>query len=175
MPLSYPLHIYGLTGLTAYFGLLDIGQPKAGETVVISGAAGATGSTVGQIAKLKGCRVIGIAGGQAKCQWLIDELGYDAVIDYKSESVDERLQELCKNSIDVFFDNVGGDILDSALVNMANRGRIVLCGGISSGYQVQEVTAGTEKLYAAGDSPLLIWKVLLCSTMSTATRRPQSS
>ena len=81
MPLSYPLHIYGLTGLTAYFGLLDIGQPKAGETVVISGAAGATGSTVGQIAKLKGCRVIGIAGGQAKCQWLIDELGYDAVID----------------------------------------------------------------------------------------------
>ena len=144
MPLSYPLHIYGLTGLTAYFGLLDIGQPKAGETVLISGAAGATGSTVGQIAKLKGCRVIGIAGGQAKCQWLIDELGYDAVIDYKSESVDERLQELCKNSIDVFFDNVGGDILDSALVNMANRGRIVLCGGISSGYQVQELPPGPK-------------------------------
>ena len=121
IPISYPLHIFGLTGLTAYFGLLDIGLPKAGETVLISGAAGATGSTVGQIAKLLGCRVIGIAGGQAKCQWLLDELGYDAVIDYKSDSVGERLQELCKNSIDLFFDNVGGEILDHALVNMANN------------------------------------------------------
>lgn len=144
MPISYPLHIYGLTGLTAYFGLLDIGKPKAGDTVVISGAAGATGSTVGQLAKLMGCRVIGIAGGQAKCQWLMDELGYDAVIDYKSESVDERLQALCNNSIDIFFDNVGGEILDAALVNMANHARIVLCGGIASGYQTNALPPGPK-------------------------------
>ena len=144
IPISYPLHIFGLTGLTAYFGLLDLGLPKAGETVLISGAAGATGSTVGQIAKLLGCRVIGIAGGEAKCQWLIDELGYDAVIDYKSDSVGERLQELCKNSVDLFFDNVGGEILDHALVNMAKNGRIVLCGGISSGYQVKELPPGPK-------------------------------
>lgn len=141
-PLSYPLHIFGLTGFTAYFGFLDIALPKRGETVVISGAAGATGSTVGQIAKLKGCRVIGIAGGQAKCQWLIDELGYDAAIDYKSESVDERLTALCHHSIDVFFDNVGGAVLDSALTQMSNNGRIVLCGGISSGYQTSDLPPG---------------------------------
>jgi hypothetical protein len=143
-PISYPLHIYGLTGLTAYFGFLEIGQPKAGDTVLVSGAAGATGSTVGQMAKMMGCRVIGIAGGQAKCQWLMDELGYDAVIDYKSESVEERLQELCNNSVDIFFDNVGGPILDHALVNMVNNGRIVLCGGISSGYQVKELPPGPK-------------------------------
>jgi NADPH-dependent curcumin reductase CurA len=143
-PISYPLHIYGLTGLTAYFGFLEIGQPKAGDTVLVSGAAGATGSTVGQIAKMMGCRVIGIAGGQAKCQWLMDELGYDAVIDYKSESVEERLEELCNNSVDIFFDNVGGPILDHALVNMVNNGRIVLCGGISSGYQVKELPPGPK-------------------------------
>ena len=144
MPIAYPLHIYGLTGLTAYFGLLDIGKPKAGDTVVISGAAGATGSTVGQIAKLMGCRVIGIAGGPAKCQWLIDELGYDAVIDYKSESVDARMKELCKNSINIYFDNVGGEILDSALVNLANHARVVLCGGISSGYQTKALPPGPK-------------------------------
>ena len=144
MPISYPLHIYGLTGLTAYFGLLDIGKPKSGDTVVISGAAGATGSTVGQIAKLKGCHVIGIAGGQTKCQWLMDELGYDAVIDYKSESVDERMKALCKNSINVFFDNVGGEILDSALVNLSNYARVVLCGGISSGYQTKALPPGPK-------------------------------
>jgi len=144
VPISYPLHIYGLTGMTAYFGLFDIGKPKAGDTVVISGAAGATGSTVGQIAKLMGCQVIGIAGGQAKCQWLIDELGYDAVIDYKSESVDERMRELCKNSINVFFDNVGGEILDLALVNLANHARVVLCGGISSGYQTAALPPGPK-------------------------------
>lgn len=112
--------------------------------MVISGAAGATGSTVGQIAKLMGCRVIGIAGGPAKCQWLIDELGYDAVIDYKSESVDERMKELCKNSIDIYFDNVGGDILDSALVNLSNHARVVLCGGISSGYQTKALPPGPK-------------------------------
>jgi len=143
-PISYTLHIYGLTGLTAYFGFLEIGRPKAGDTVLVSGAAGATGSTVGQMAKLMGCKVIGIAGGQAKCQWLIDELGYDAVIDYKSESVADRLQELCNNSVDIFFDNVGGPILDEALVNMVNNGRIVLCGGISSGYQVKELPPGPK-------------------------------
>lgn len=142
VPISYPLHIYGLTGLTAYFGFLELGQPEAGDTVVISGAAGATGSTVGQIAKLLGCRVIGIAGGAAKCQWLLDELAFDAAIDYKSESVSERLSELCKNSINVFYDNVGGEILDAALVNIANHARVVLCGGISSGYRGTELPPG---------------------------------
>ncbi len=144
IPMSYPLHIYGLTGLTAYFGLLELGRPRAGDTVVISGAAGATGSTAGQIAKLLGCRVIGIAGGQAKCQWLTDELGFDAAIDYKSESVDQRLNSLCKNAINVFYDNVGGPILDAALVNLANHARVVLCGGIASGYQASELPPGPK-------------------------------
>lgn len=143
-PIAYPLHIYGLTGLSAYFGFVEIGQAKAGDTVVISGAAGATGSTVGQIAKSLGCKVIGIAGGQKKCQWLLDDLGFDAVIDYKSESINDRLLELCANSIDVFFDNVGGEILDSVLLNIAQNARIVLCGGISSGYQVSELPPGPK-------------------------------
>ena len=144
VPISYPLHIYGLTGLTAYFGFLEIGLPKKGDTVVISGAAGATGSVVGQIAKILGCRVIGIAGGEAKCRWLSDELGYDDVIDYRSENVGERLSSICKNSIDIFFDNVGGEILDTVLLNLANKARVVLCGGISSGYQISGLPPGPK-------------------------------
>ncbi len=129
-----------------------------------------------RLPSLMGCRVIGIAGGQAKCQWLIDELGYDAVIDYKSESVDARMQELCKNSIDMFFDNVGGEILDSALVNMANQqGAVCSVVVFPVAIRTRSSAAGTEKLYAAGDSPLLIWKALLCSTMWTRYPRPQSS
>jgi len=131
MPITLPLHVLGLTGLTAYFGMLDIGQPKSGDTVVVSGAAGATGSIAGQIARIKGARVIGIAGGPAKCSWLSDEARFDAVIDYKSENVAERLRELCPDGIDIYFDNVGGDILDSALALLAMRARVVLCGGIS--------------------------------------------
>jgi len=129
-PPETALSLFGLTGLTAYFGLLDVGRPKAGETVVVSGAAGATGNAVGQIAKIKGCRVVGIAGGPEKCAWLKNELGFDEVIDYRSENVGERLRELCPKGIDVYFDNVGGDILDAALANLAMRGRVVLCGAI---------------------------------------------
>lgn len=125
------MSVLGLTGITAYFGLLEVGRPQPGETVVVSGAAGATGSVVGQIAKIKGCRVIGIAGGAEKCAWLTKEAGFDAAIDYKSERVDRRLAELCPKGIDVFFDNVGGEILDAALGNLGMRGRVVLCGAIA--------------------------------------------
>jgi NADPH-dependent curcumin reductase CurA len=132
VPLTWPLGVCGITGLTAYFGLLDLGKPKAGETVVVSGAAGATGSVAGQIAKIQGCRVIGIAGGAEKCRWLTEQAHFDAAIDYKHENVGRRLHELCPKGIDVYFDNVGGEILDAALANLAQRARIVQCGGISA-------------------------------------------
>ena len=122
----------GGTGLTAYFGLLEVGQPKAGETVVVSGAAGATGSVAAQIARIKGCRVIGIAGGEEKCRWLREEARLAEVIDYKSEDVSARLRELCPDGIDVFFDNVGGSILEAVLGNLAMDARIALCGMIST-------------------------------------------
>lgn len=125
------MSVLGLTGITAYFGLLEVGRPKQGETVVVSGAAGATGSVVGQIAKIEGCRVVGIAGGPEKCGWLTEEAGFHAAIDYKAERVDRRLRELCPDGIDVFFDNVGGEILDAALANLAMRGRVVICGAIA--------------------------------------------
>ncbi len=142
-PLELALSVLGLTGITAYFGLLDIGHPAAGETVVVSGAAGATGSVVGQIAKIKGCRVIGIAGGAEKCRWLTDDLGFDGAIDYKAEKVGARLKELCPKGIDIFFDNVGGEILDAALARLALRGRVVLCGGIA-GYNATEPPPGPK-------------------------------
>jgi NADPH-dependent curcumin reductase CurA len=142
-PLELAMSARGLTGITAYFGLLDVGHPVAGETVVISGAAGATGSVVGQIAKIKGCRAIGIAGGAEKCHWLTDEAGFDAAIDYKSEDVKARLKELCPKGIDIFFDNVGGDILDAALARLAMRGRVVLCGGIAN-YNATEPPPGPK-------------------------------
>lgn len=135
------LSILGLTGLTAYFGLLEVGRPKETETVVVSGAAGATGMVVGQIAKIKGCRAVGIAGGPDKCAFLTNELGYDAAIDYKSEDVVKRLREVCPKGIDVYFDNVGGDILEAGLSNLAMRGRVVLCGAIS-GYNDMRNTRG---------------------------------
>ena len=120
-----------LTGLTAYFGLLDIGKPKRGETVLVSGAAGATGSVAGQIAKLKGCHVIGIAGGAEKCRWLIDKAKFDAAIDYKNADLGERLNELCPHGVDVYFDNVGGEMLDEVLMHLAMHARIIVCGAIS--------------------------------------------
>jgi NADPH-dependent curcumin reductase len=126
------LSILGNTGMTAYFGLLDVGRPLRGETVVVSGAAGATGSAVGQIAKIVGCRAIGIAGGSEKCRYLTTELGFDEAIDYKSENVMTRLRQTCKSGIDIYWDNVGGRILDAALMHLALRGRVVLCGAISS-------------------------------------------
>lgn len=132
MPPTLFLGVLGMTGLTAYFGLLDIGKPVAGETVLVSGAAGATGSIAGQIARIQGCRVIGIAGGADKCEWLIKEGRFDAAIDYKSEDVAKRVRELCPKGINVYFDNVGGEILEVALANLAQRARVVLCGGISN-------------------------------------------
>ena len=126
------LSVFGITGLTAYFGLLDVGRPVAGETVLVSGAAGATGSVVGQIAKIKGCRVVGIAGSAEKCAWLTDELGFDAAINYRTDDVRSAIRTACPNGVDVFFDNVGGDILEAALGNLALRGRVVLCGAIAT-------------------------------------------
>jgi NADPH-dependent curcumin reductase CurA len=141
VPLTWPLGVLGITGLTAYFGLLDLGKPVAGETVVVSGAAGATGSVAAQIAKLKGCRVIGIAGGRDKCAWLLGQAGLDHAIDYKAENVPARLRDLCPRSIDVYFDNVGGEILDAVLAQIATRARVVLCGGISN-YNAAEPPPG---------------------------------
>jgi NADPH-dependent curcumin reductase CurA len=124
------LSLFGIAGLTAYFGLFDVGQPKAGETVVVSGAAGSVGVIVGQLAKIHGCRVVGIAGGADKCRYL-GELGFDAAIDYKHEDVLARLRATCPKGIDVFFDNVGGDMLDAALATVARHARVVICGAIS--------------------------------------------
>jgi NADPH-dependent curcumin reductase CurA len=127
------LGVLGITGMTAYFGLLDVGAMKEGDAVVVSGAAGATGSTVGQIAKIKGAgTVIGIAGGLEKCSWIVDELGFSAAIDYKNENVAQRLRELASDGIDLYFDNVGGQILDACLGQLAMRGRVVLCGAIAT-------------------------------------------
>jgi NADPH-dependent curcumin reductase CurA len=141
VPLTLPLGTLGITSLTAYFGLRDVGQLKAGETVVVSGAAGATGSVAGQIAKIRDCRVIGIAGGPEKCEWLTRELGFDAAIDYKAGKVSARLRELCPEGMDVFWDNVGGEILEAALSNLAIGARIVICGAISA-YNATEPPPG---------------------------------
>jgi NADPH-dependent curcumin reductase CurA len=131
--------------MTAYFGLMDHGQPKAGETVLVSGAAGATGSVVGQIAKLKGCRVVGIAGGPEKCAWLKDVAGFDAVIDYKNENVSEQIAIHCPDKWDVFFDNVGGPILEAALNHLNLYSRVVMCGGIAN-YNNTEPAPGPNNL-----------------------------
>ena len=139
------LSALGVTGLTAYFGLMDLGEPKVGETVLVSGAAGATGSVAGQIAKIKGCRVVGIAGGPKKCKWLIEEAGFDEVIDYKNEDVEKRIAETCPNKVDIFFDNVGGDILESALNHINMNARVILCGGISN-YNATEPVPGPANL-----------------------------
>jgi NADPH-dependent curcumin reductase CurA len=125
------LGVLGNTGMTAYFGLLDLGEPKSGDTVVISGAAGATGSVAGQIAKIKGCKVIGMAGTDEKCKWLTEELGFDEAINYKTEDVAARLDVLCPDGINIYFDNVGGEILDICLERIAMNARVVICGGIS--------------------------------------------
>ena len=129
----------GMPGLTAYFGLLELGKPQPGQTVVVSGAAGAVGSVVGQIAKIKGCRAVGIAGGADKGRYLVDELGFDAAVDYKSGEVKKGLKEHCPKGIDVYFDNVGGDILDAALTQLARHARIIICGAISQYNNTQPV------------------------------------
>jgi NADPH-dependent curcumin reductase CurA len=130
-PLERYLGVLGMPGMTAYFGLLETGLPKAGETVVVSGAAGAVGTVVGQIAKIKGCKVIGIAGGADKCKYLVDELGFDGAIDYKSEDLKKSLKQHCPKGVDVYFDNVGGEILDAVLTQIRMKARIVICGAIS--------------------------------------------
>ncbi len=141
------LGVYGTTGLTAYFGLTEVGQPAEGDVVVVSGAAGATGSVVGQIARILGCRTIGIAGGEAKCAWLVERGGFDAAIDYKSERVGARLDELAPDGVDVFFDNVGGEILDSVLRRIRRGARIVLCGSISTGYVPKKLPPGPSSYF----------------------------
>ena len=127
------LNVLGMPGMTGYFGLMDVGQPQPGETVVVSGAAGAVGQTVGQIAKIKGCRVVGIAGGAAKCEWVVKELGFDACIDYKSgaSAVKDGLKAHCPQGVDIYFDNVGGEILDTVLTRINRKARIIICGAIS--------------------------------------------
>jgi NADPH-dependent curcumin reductase CurA len=130
-PLPTYLNALGMPGMTAYFGLLDVGQPKAGETVVVSGAAGAVGQTVGQVARHKGCRVVGIAGGKDKCDFVVNELGFDACIDYKSGALKEGLKSFCPDGVDIYFDNVGGEILDTVLTRINMKARIIICGAIS--------------------------------------------
>jgi NADPH-dependent curcumin reductase len=161
-PLPIHLSVLGMTGRTAYFGLLEVGQPKPGETVVVSAAAGGVGSLVGQIARINGCRAVGIAGGAEKCRYLVDELGFDAAIDYKSQDVRAALKEHCPNGIDVYFDNVGGDILEAALSRLARGARVVLCGAISqynatgpqhgpSNYMALLVNRASMKGFLVGD------------------------
>src|SRR5689334_6227292 len=130
-PLSHLLGVYGISGLTAYHGLLEVGRPKAGETVVVSAAAGAVGSIVGQIAKIKGCTVVGIAGGDDKCAWLTGELGFDRAVNYKKEALGKVLRAAVPNGVDVYFDNVGGDVFEKCLFAMNNYGRIACCGSVS--------------------------------------------
>ena len=142
-PLPAYIGTLGMPGMTAYFGILQEGQIKEGETVLVSGAAGAVGSVVGQIAKIKGCRVVGIAGGKEKCDYLINELGFDGAIDYKNESVLKGIKQHCPKGIDVYFDNVGGDILDAALVFLRKNARVIICGAISQ-YNATEAISGPK-------------------------------
>ncbi len=141
VPLTKHLGVLGITGLTAYFGLLDLGEPKEGDTVVVSTAAGAVGSIVGQIAKIKGCRVVGLTGSDEKCAWIRDELGYDVAINYKTENIAEALASACPDGIDVYFDNVGGEILNTCLGLINFKGRVVICGAITQ-YNTTEMPPG---------------------------------
>jgi NADPH-dependent curcumin reductase CurA len=130
-PMTHLLSVYGVAGLTAYFGLIDVGRPKPGETFVVSAAAGSVGSIVGQIAKIKGCRVIGIAGGPQKCRWLTEHLGFDAAVDYKDGGLFKALRAAAPKGVDVYFDNVGGDVLEACLPQMNTHGRVACCGAVS--------------------------------------------
>jgi NADPH-dependent curcumin reductase CurA len=140
-PLPLFLSALGMPGMTAYFGLLDIGNPQPGQTVVVSAASGAVGALVGQIARIKGARVVGLAGGAAKCAYVVDELGFDACIDYKNEDIGKGLSKHCPKGIDVYFDNVGGEILDLVLARIARKARIIICGAISQ-YNSTEAIVG---------------------------------
>jgi NADPH-dependent curcumin reductase CurA len=144
------LGVFGATGLTAYFGMTDIARAREGDTVFVTGAAGATGSIAGQIARLLGCRVIGSAGGPAKCAWAVETAGFDACVDYRSEDLETRLRELAPNGLDVVFDGVGGTVLDAALANLALRARVVVVGGIASGYGAGEPPPGPRNYLQLG-------------------------
>ncbi|SUZ79560.1 uncharacterized protein METZ01_LOCUS32414 [marine metagenome] len=147
IPPTSALSVFGVTGLTAYFGMLDIGKPQEGDTVLVSGAGGATGSVAGQIAKIKGAnKIIGIAGGSDKCKWVVEEAGYDHCIDYKNENVGQKITELAPEGLNIYFDNVGGPILESSLACIAQKARVVLCGGISSGYSMESLPPGPSTL-----------------------------
>ena len=148
-PLTAYLGALGITGLTAYFGLLDVGRASAGDTVVVSAAAGGVGSVAGQIARIRGCRAIGIAGGPDKCRWLVDDLGFDAAVDYKAEDVARRLGELAPDGVDIFLDNVGGAILDAVLLHLARGARVVLSGGLSQ-YNADETRGPSNYLQLLG-------------------------
>jgi len=143
------LNVLGMPGMTGYFGLMDVGQPRPGETVVVSGAAGAVGQTVGQLAKIKGCRVVGIAGGEAKCEWVVKELGFDACIDYKAgaAAVREGLKAHCPKGVDIYFDNVGGEILDMVLARLARKARAIICGAISQYNNANSMPAAGPRNY----------------------------
>ena len=147
LPIPTMLNVMGSTGITAYYGLIELGKPKSGETVLVSGAAGATGSVVVQIAKLKGCHVIGIAGSKEKCDWLKD-IGVDDVIDYKNSDVHKELPKVVENGVDIYFDNVGGKILETVLELININARVLLCGGISSGYDAIRPADGPNNLFS---------------------------
>jgi NADPH-dependent curcumin reductase CurA len=146
LPPTAMLSVLGTTGVTAYCGLFKVGRPVAGDTVLVSGAAGATGSVVGQLAKIAGCRAVGIAGGEDKCRWLVEEAGYDAAIDYKSGDVRRQIREHCPGGVDVIFDNVGGAILNDMLGEIATGARIAICGGISR-YETGSLPAGPQNYF----------------------------
>ena len=145
-PISTALGVLGMPGLTAYHGLFEIGRPQTGETVVVSAASGAVGAIVGQLASLAGCRVVGIAGTEEKVKYLLEDLGFDAAINYKHKSVRAKLAEYCPNGVDVYFDNVGGDITDAVLEALADRARVVICGQISQ-YNLPEPEVGQRNLW----------------------------
>jgi NADPH-dependent curcumin reductase CurA len=154
-PLEAYLGTLGMPGFTAYFGLLEIGNPQPGETLLVSAAAGAVGSVVGQIGKIKGCRVVGIAGGAAKCSYVVEDLGFDECIDYKNSNVYEEVRRTCPNGVDIYFDNVGGEILDIALANLNFRGRIPICGAISQYNAISAVDGPKNYLSLLVNSALM--------------------
>ncbi|WP_432990184.1 NADP-dependent oxidoreductase [Dactylosporangium sp. CA-233914] len=146
VPPTAALGVLGTTGLTAYFGMLELGQPRPGDVVLVSGAAGATGSVAGQLARMAGARTIGIAGGPEKSRWLTEVAGFDHVVDYKNEDVRGRVAEIAPGGVDLFYDNVGGSVLEGGIANIAQRGTVVLCGGISSGYSDEATPVGPRNL-----------------------------
>lgn len=167
VPLTAYFGLFGHIGLTAYFGLLDIGKPRPGETLVVSAAAGAVGSLVGQIGKIKGCRVVGIAGSEEKCRWLTKELGFDAAINYKTEDVLESLKKYCPNGIDVYFENVGGEILDAVLSLVNIKARIVVCGLIAQ-YNASEPLPGSSNFINVLDKRVRVEGFILLDYMGRA-------